>query len=167
MCVFVILGTGLWGVELVGVKAAVHALWPSLDKEVAWITAGVIGGLLALLIVLGAEAAKHLIAEYQQDQRALRWQARKAKQAAWSSRLRNVSQETPRWDLEEIYWDGIELQEEFNTGRDSAKLRSDLSHFVAEKLKAEEFIKGLGDHRNEKFNEALEALKNVLDQSVN
>lgn len=159
-CVVVLIGVCVWGVESVGVERAILALWPGMDRGATRLVAAILGACLALLLVLGTGAAKELFTEYKQEQRALRWQAKKFRRQEWAARLRDVNKNTPRRDLEDVYRDGVELRDQSATRRGCSKLRDDREQLEALRLSTEGNIKRLDDHEN--FNKALELLEKAI-----
>jgi hypothetical protein len=126
----------------------------------------VVSGLMAVLMLFGMGAIEKMVSERMRKRRALRWRTRKAKQVEWFAQLRSVNRDMSSWDLEMIYWDGIDLRDSFTTGGDSAKLQADERAVLTEKQTVEDLLKMFSDHRVKKLNEALVALEKAMDSKL-
>ncbi len=160
------LAIGFWAVESVGVERAIRALGPHLDRGLVRIAAGLIGACLSFLVLIGAGALKELVSEHRREQRAKRWRSKNQKLLLWTARIEKFDARPPAEEIEEIYWDGIDLRDSFITGSDSRKRRDDLSILQSQKQKAESLIQMFGSDKVTQLNQTLGALKRLHDKNV-
>lgn len=84
----------------------------------------------------------------------------------WTARIKKFDTRPPAEEIEEIYWDGIDLRDSFTTGSDSRKRRDDLSFLSSEKAKAENLIQMFGSDKVKQLNQTLDSLKQLYDKTL-